>query len=189
MSTEEGRPDTVLEVWVRSWRALKVFFGGSGDFPGSVWGLIPFHIYVRTTFCDFFSEHSPDNRWQQHAESVLTPSWLQNYNMPSGSSSRQHQARVVGPRCSMATCFYRRLLSITRPHLCRCCLLCVIVSYSDTVNVIQTTDSNNSRRACLPPADYPWQPRYPGAAYRSLRSITWPPPLCCYGLLHVWSYN
>lgn len=40
--TEEGRPDIVVEVLgairavFRAWRALKVFFGGSGDFPGSV---------------------------------------------------------------------------------------------------------------------------------------------------------
>ena len=45
------------------------------------------------------------------------PAYYRTTNLtPSSSSSRQHDARVAGPRCALASCFCRSLRSITRPH-------------------------------------------------------------------------
>ena len=88
--------------------------------------------------CDRFIRAQPRAQARDNDSNMkracLLPADCKTTTLPPSSNSRQHHVRVAGPRCAMTSCFYRSLQSITRPHhLCRCCLLCVIVSLSTTL--------------------------------------------------------
>ena len=70
-----------------------------------------------------------DNKSSMQGALLLTADY-ETTTLPPGSS-RQHHARVAGPRCAMASYFYRSMRLTTRPdqHLRRCCLLCAIGPY------------------------------------------------------------
>ena len=139
LSIGKGRPDTVVEVWAQSEQCGAR--GGRSKFcrreyvrrfpGGSVRGLIHFHTYVQLVV--IFARgraQTTDNTAACRVHAYPRPPDYKITTLPPSTSSRQHHARVTGPRCAEAICFYRSLRSTIRPHhyLGRCCMLCVVVS-------------------------------------------------------------
>ena len=101
----------------------------------------------------FCSEHTAQEPRQQIATATLPPGDYKNTTQPPRSSSRQHHARLAGPRCAVPSCSCRILRSITRPPRDRIIRALCTGQPRAYRQQLPTAAHRYMQRACLPPAD------------------------------------
>ena len=104
----------------------------------------------------FCSEHSPRAQTTENNSMkrvCLPPADYKTITLPPRSSSRQHHARLAGPRCAVPSCSCRILRSITRPPRDRIIRALCTGQPRAYRQQLPTAAHRYMQRACLPPAD------------------------------------